>query len=87
MVIAALFAAFLLPSCSMDRRVPSGRSLEIAYRGDDQAEAFLHNGIAYPPEGAPPEVRRAISAANRIAGLPYKWGGGHARLDDNGYDC
>jgi hypothetical protein len=28
-----------------------------------------------------------IWAANRIHGLPYKYGGGHARWNDTGYDC
>jgi hypothetical protein len=28
-----------------------------------------------------------IAAANRIAGLPYKYGGGHGSFDDSGYDC
>ena len=32
-------------------------------------------------------VRRIIQAANRIDGLPYKWGGGHGRWTDSGYDC
>ena len=41
----------------------------------------------HPPENAPVEVKRAIAAANRIAGLPYKWGGGHAIMDDTGFDC
>ena len=30
---------------------------------------------------------RLIRAANRIAELPYKWGGGHRTFDDTGYDC
>ena len=30
---------------------------------------------------------RAIAAANRIAGLPYRYGGGHGSFDDSGYDC
>ncbi len=30
---------------------------------------------------------RLISAANRIAELPYKFGGGHRTFDDTGYDC
>jgi hypothetical protein len=30
---------------------------------------------------------RAISAGNRIAGKPYKFGGGHRSFEDNGYDC
>ena len=35
----------------------------------------------------PPPVIRAIAAGNRLQGKPYKWGGGHARLQDSGYDC
>jgi hypothetical protein len=45
------------------------------------------NGKAAIPRGAPRRVRAIIAAANQIAGKPYKWGGGHARLDDRGYDC
>jgi peptidoglycan hydrolase-like protein with peptidoglycan-binding domain len=32
-------------------------------------------------------VARVIRAANRIQSKPYKYGGGHARWDDTGYDC
>jgi hypothetical protein len=32
-------------------------------------------------------VWRIISAANRIATKPYKYGGGHGRYHDSGYDC
>src|SRR4051812_39159530 len=32
-------------------------------------------------------VSRAISAANRIAGFPYRFGGGHRSFHDSGYDC
>src|SRR3954454_4494887 len=32
-------------------------------------------------------VGRAIAAANSIATLPYKWGGGHGSFQDSGYDC
>ena len=32
-------------------------------------------------------VRRVVAAANRIAGKPYRYGGGHARWEDSGYDC
>lgn len=42
---------------------------------------------ARAPKGAPRIVRRAINAANRLTRKPYKWGGGHARLNDRGYDC
>jgi len=44
-------------------------------------------GLAIPPTEAPAKVRAAIRAGNRIAKKPYKWGGGHALLNDSGYDC
>jgi hypothetical protein len=37
--------------------------------------------------GVPAAVSRAISAANRIAGFPYRFGGGHRSFSDSGYDC
>jgi len=37
--------------------------------------------------GVPSAVFRAITAANRIAGLPYRFGGGHRSFSDSGYDC
>jgi hypothetical protein len=45
------------------------------------------NGLAIPPAGAPAKVKAVIRAGNRIAKKPYKYGGGHATLDDSGYDC
>ncbi|HKG02180.1 MAG TPA: hypothetical protein VKB03_03300 [Conexibacter sp.] len=48
---------------------------------------LLDDGTASPPAGAPAEVAAAIVAGNRIASLPYRWGGGHARWEDTGYDC
>ncbi len=42
---------------------------------------------AVAPAGAPPEVVGAIAAANRITRKPYRWGGGHGRWRDSGYDC
>src|SRR5215217_3185427 len=35
----------------------------------------------------PQQVRRIIAAGTRIAGKPYKYGGGHGRWADSGYDC
>jgi cell wall-associated NlpC family hydrolase len=45
------------------------------------------DGFAVPPASAPRVVKRVISAGNVIAKHPYKWGGGHGRWDDDGYDC
>jgi peptidoglycan hydrolase-like protein with peptidoglycan-binding domain len=32
-------------------------------------------------------VARAVAAGNRIATLPYRYGGGHGSFNDTGYDC
>jgi hypothetical protein len=37
--------------------------------------------------GLPRAVRRVIAAGDRIADLPYKYGGGHGTWNDTGYDC
>jgi hypothetical protein len=42
---------------------------------------------AVAPADAPQEVQDAIAAANKIVGRPYKYGGGHGRWEDSGYDC
>lgn len=47
----------------------------------------LSDGRAAAPRSAPPEVQQAIWAANKIVGKPYRYGGGHARFNDTGYDC
>ena len=49
--------------------------------------ARIVNGRAIAPAEAPPEVVAVIEAANRIAGKPYRYGGGHANPEDSGYDC
>ena len=45
------------------------------------------DGLAVAPASAPQQVKDAIAAANRIVGKPYKYGGGHGRWEDSGYDC
>jgi len=42
---------------------------------------------AVAPADAPAEVKAAIEAANTITDKPYKYGGGHGKLEDSGYDC
>jgi peptidoglycan hydrolase-like protein with peptidoglycan-binding domain len=42
---------------------------------------------AIAPAGAPEEVKEAIAAANEITSKPYKYGGGHGKVKDSGYDC
>ncbi|MEM9080082.1 MAG: peptidoglycan endopeptidase [Verrucomicrobiota bacterium] len=38
-------------------------------------------------EEAPEEMKRVVAAANALVGKGYKWGGGHAECEDEGYDC
>ena len=83
LVVLVLGMAALLSSCSRQVKADT----RVAYQYREGRSAVLHHGQAIAPRHAPPEVKRAIDAANRIAGLPYKWGGGHARLNDTGYDC
>lgn len=53
------------------------------------AYATLSEGSrkAKAPKSAPKPVRQMIKAANELVKKPYKWGGGHARWKDRGYDC
>jgi hypothetical protein len=49
---------------------------------------LLPNGQAIAPSDAPPEVQAIIEAGNKIATLPYIYGGGHnATFSGHGYDC
>ena len=48
---------------------------------------ILRNGYAVAPSYAPRVVHQIVAAGNKIKGFPYKVGGGHRRVDDNGYDC
>lgn len=48
---------------------------------------LLPDGSAAAPADAPPQVQQAIFAANNIQDKPYIYGGGHAKVQDKGYDC
>jgi cell wall-associated NlpC family hydrolase len=52
----------------------------------DKAVA-IGGGVALPPLEAPEAVKKMIEAGNGIARTPYKWGGGHGKWQDTGYDC
>ena len=58
-----------------------------AINGGTRNATALDNGVALPPLEAPAEVLKIIEAGNAIARTPYKWGGGHGRFLDTGYDC
>lgn len=75
-----IFLALCLSSCSSQKKVWD-------YEYSRGKTAVVVGGKAVPPAGLPAPVMRAISAGNRIAGLPYKYGGGHRSFVDSGYDC
>jgi len=58
-----------------------------AVDGSVKRATALPNGVALPPLEAPAPVLKIIEAGNAIARAPYKWGGGHGRWVDKGYDC
>jgi cell wall-associated NlpC family hydrolase len=72
-------------------------SAKFSYTGDDEPTTetapggkatISSDGLhAVAPADAPTEVQEAITAANRIVGKPYKYGGGHGKWEDSGYDC
>jgi peptidoglycan hydrolase-like protein with peptidoglycan-binding domain len=70
------------------------RARAVAASGDDEPavapteKGYLNsNGLAVAPASAPDEVKAIITAGNAIATKPYKYGGGHSRWNDSGYDC
>jgi hypothetical protein len=70
------------------RRLVRGGRRSIAPVRPVAREALLSpSGLATPPAGAPPEVVNVIRSGNRIAARPYRYGGGHGRWNDRGYDC
>jgi hypothetical protein len=59
-------------------------------------KAYIKDGLAYPREGTPARIKKALRAGNRIAKKPYLWGGGHALWQggmkqyikkSRGFDC
>ena len=72
----------------VDRNVVLGDESPLAPMSAPGEQAILgEDGLAIAPASAPQEVKDAIEAANRIVGKPYKYGGGHGRWEDSGYDC
>jgi hypothetical protein len=81
-LILLLLTALLQTSCFQKKA-----TTPVVYKFDPGRTAMLKDGYAFAPRKAPKEVIAAIAAGNRLQGKPYKWGGGHARHNDSGYDC
>jgi hypothetical protein len=43
--------------------------------------------VAVIRKGLPRAIRQIVNAGNRIAKLPYRYGGGHGSFSDTAYDC
>ena len=77
----------------LGREVPGAKASALAPAAPlqltDGATATLSSDgrTAIAPAAAPQQVKDAIAAANRIVTQPYRYGGGHGRWDDSGYDC
>jgi len=52
-----------------------------------QAATLAADGTAVAPASAPAPVKQIIAAGNEIHDKPYRYGGGHAKRIDSGYDC
>lgn len=83
MMLLALFVLGGAVSCSTQVKARQ----PVSYQFQHGRTAMLKNGMAYAPRNAPVAVKRAIAAGNRLQDKPYKWGGGHARKNDSGFDC
>jgi hypothetical protein len=90
--IGLVFMAVSAESSVQGQQYMSTSATSRVYRPTPMAAGYpqyLHyNGkYAAVPPGVPPAIYRAVTAANELQGKPYKWGGGHRRLYDRGYDC
>jgi hypothetical protein len=65
----------------------NGGAAPVAPPAPGQPATLGSDGLAVAPADAPPEVQAVIAAANHIVGKPYRYGGGHGRWEDSGYDC
>ena len=85
-LLAVLFAAFacLVPGTALagDTHASGGAPYQ-----PPPHKARIVNGQAIAPSDAPVEVKAIIAAANQIVTKPYRYGGGHAKFQDSGYDC
>ena len=66
--------------------LPAPPTVEVPEGSGEQA-AIGPDGLAIAPASAPAAVKAMIAAGNRIHDKPYKYGGGHGRWNDSGYDC
>lgn len=74
------------PTSEASAAVRGSKPASGGFNAVDKAVA-IGNGVALPPLEAPEAIKKMIEAGNGIARTPYKWGGGHGKWQDTGYDC
>lgn len=74
----------LLASCSSGQ-VSAGERYH--YNFTHGKTALIQASRAWAPRRAPRAVHQAIAAGNELQHFPYRYGGGHAHVEDTGYDC
>lgn len=72
--------SLLLVQCSSGPRVWT-------YNYENGKTSLLLKDQAVPPANLPEPVMKMIAAGNKIKDKPYRWGGGHRKIEDSGYDC
>lgn len=86
-VAAVLVLAGWLVGCSSTKRrerAPESHT----YESEARNLVILREGRkAYAPRRAPRAVHDAVRAGNELQWKPYRYGGGHAKVHDSGYDC
>jgi hypothetical protein len=87
-----VFAILLLPTAALADGPSTGGARYVPPPPENMAVPgakanLLPDGSAAAPAGAPLAVQQAIWAANHLLDKPYRYGGGHAQVEDTGYDC
>jgi len=101
--VTTVFAAVPAVSSAQTQEASTAQSSETASTGGAEygtaaPDAFQvvpgavavigEDGRAAAPADAPDAVKQIIWAGNKIIGMPYRYGGGHAKgFEDTGYDC
>ena len=90
-VRSAAEARALLAVQSINRRLAlADRRTPVVAAREPSLRAGIRTLVASRDDGPPRPplvVRRVIAAGDRIATMPYRYGGGHGNFDDSGYDC
>ena len=87
-----IFAFLVLPGVALAQSPSTGGAEYVPPPPDNLTvpgtkAKLMPDGSAAAPADAPVEVQQAIWAANRLQDLPYRYGGGHAKVEDTAYDC